>query len=61
MACTVMKLTPEQEKELTELAKPLIKWMNENCHPHTQIVIETNSFQLLEGVIGRQVWDYIKS
>lgn len=29
-----MIITPAQAAEMLEASKPLIKWMNENCHPH---------------------------
>jgi len=37
-------------EQLTELSKPLIKWLNENKHPHHIIIINPTGFELLEGV-----------
>lgn len=40
-------------KELfSELAKPLLKYLNENCHPHCSIIIDCNHAELLEGKIA---------
>lgn len=52
--------TEEQRKELEVLSRPLIKWMNDNCHPHTEIRIDHLSAELLEGVCAIRVTDYIK-
>lgn len=54
-----MKLKEEQTNEMVELAKPLVKWMNDNLHPHTVIIIETNGVQLLEGIIGHPITEFI--
>ena len=31
----------EQVKSFQEAAKPLIKWLNENCNPHTEVMVGT--------------------
>jgi len=36
--------------EFNELARPLIKWIAENKHPHTQIIIDATSAVLWEGI-----------
>lgn len=33
-----------------EAVKPLIKWLNENKHPHTYIFVTCTSAELVEGV-----------
>ena len=35
--------------EFQALCDPLIKWLNDNHHPHMSILIDTESAQLLEG------------
>lgn len=30
--------------------KPLMKWLSENCHPHTKAIVESNLSELVEGV-----------
>jgi hypothetical protein len=39
--------TQQDEFELAVL--PLIKWLNNNCHPHTQVVVDCVSAELFEG------------
>ena len=50
----------EKKEELVKVVKPVIKWLNENQHPHTKIIIDCNNFQLMEGIIGMDINDYIK-
>lgn len=54
-----MTITEKKHQEMVELAKPLVKWMNDNLHPHTVIIIETNGVQLLEGIIGHPITEFI--
>lgn len=42
----------DKSKQFEELAKPLMKWLNENCHPHTTIIIEQTSAEVLEGAMA---------
>lgn len=42
----------EKSEQFAALAKPLMKWLNENCHPHTTIIIEQTSAEVLEGSIA---------
>ena len=52
----------EQSKreEFKELVDPVIKWINENYHPHVTIVITPNTAELLEGTIGYTTAEHIK-
>lgn len=45
-----MKLTKEQIKEMEAAAKPLWEFMARHCHPHTRIIVEHDSVELVEGV-----------
>jgi len=47
-----MKTQEEKRKEFIELVTPVMKWMAENLHPHTKIIIEANSAELVEGEIA---------
>lgn len=42
-------MTEEKRKQFEDIVKPIIKWMAENLHPHTTIIIDSNSAELLEG------------
>ena len=55
-----MILTKEQIAEIEKLSEPLVKFMNDNFHPHTIITIETNGVQVYEGMAGIPITKYIK-
>ena len=42
-------LSKEQTTEFETLAKPLIKWLNDNTNPHASILIDVDSAQLNYG------------
>jgi hypothetical protein len=52
--------TEEQRKEFEELCRPIIKWINNNGHPHMTAIIDTVHYELLSGEIARTIHDYIK-
>ncbi|HIF2369013.1 TPA: hypothetical protein ACXZJW_003762 [Salmonella enterica] len=45
------KCTPvyENDDAFQEAAKPLIKWLNENANPHSQVVVTSTGAELLVG------------
>ena len=49
------------ESKFEELARPMVKYLCEEYHPHVTVIITPNSAELLEGLktIGR-VEDYIR-
>jgi hypothetical protein len=55
-----MILTKEQTDAFVEAARPLIKWLNENGHPHVRAIVELDGAALTEGICSRTVADYIK-
>lgn len=40
----------EKQKAFDEAVRPAMKWIAENCHPHTKIIIESNVAELVEGI-----------
>ena len=38
--------------EFEELVKPLVKWLQENTNPHTHIIVNFDSAELVSGQIG---------
>lgn len=50
----------EKQKELVELVKPVVKWLNDNSNPHSQLQITTAGFEVLVGALGVQITDFIK-
>lgn len=53
-------LNEKQKQELEQLAKPLVKFLNENCHPHTHITIDCTHVELWEGVVGIPIDEYLR-
>jgi hypothetical protein len=43
-------MSNEKREEFKEAAKPLMKFLNENCHPHIIVIVDCDSAELLEGV-----------
>ena len=54
-----MITTEKQRKQFEEQVRPLIKWLAENFHPHTKIILESNRAELVEGSIVFVTDDYI--
>lgn len=50
----------EKQEEFEKLAKPLIKWLNDNMHPHAKVIIETGRAEVIEGYYGFTTDKYIK-
>lgn len=55
-----MVLTEEQRQEFEALSRPLIKFLNDNCHPHVTVLVTPGSVELVEGVVSIPITDYIK-
>ena len=55
-----MIITKAQSDELKEAAKPLMKFLNDNCHPHVKVIVDTNRVELLEGVASVINNEFIK-
>jgi len=55
-----MKTNEQKRKEFEELSRPLIKWLNDNMHPHATIIIDTTHAELVEGVCAFTTEDYLK-
>ena len=51
----------EEQKERFELrSRDLMKWLCDNCHPHTTIIITSTTAELVEGIIARQTTEYVR-
>lgn len=54
-------LNEDQRKEFEQLARPLMKFLNDSCHPHVIVIVEPTCAQLLEGKCSTgQIMDYVK-
>ncbi len=50
----------EKLAEFEKLARPLIKYLNDNHDPHTTIIITTTNAEMLQGLMAFPTHDYIK-
>ena len=45
--------------EFETITRPVIEWLNKNCHPHTVIIIEPTAAALYEGTRAYTTNDYL--
>lgn len=56
-----MQLSLDDMKELQNLCDPLIKYLNDNYHPHIKLIITSTSIELLEEMCAiNNIYDHIK-
>ena len=55
-----MSLNEKQLEELGEAAKPLMKFLNEHCNPHTHAIVETNSVEVAAGIACIKNDEFVK-
>lgn len=53
-------MTKKQRDKFEELARPLIKYLNDNFHPHATIIITPRDAEIVIGECAFQTEDYIK-
>lgn len=46
-------------EEFEKIVKPLIKYMAENHHPHTMLIIDSTHAEIVEGVISTYIDEYL--
>ncbi len=49
-----------KQEEFEKLVRPLIKFLNDNFHPHMTIIVDSTSAELIEGIISFNTKDYLK-
>jgi hypothetical protein len=54
-----MILSEKQQQEMLEAAKPLIEWMNTNCHPHCTAHVDQNAVELTEGIASNKTDEFL--
>lgn len=54
-----MIITKEQHETMMEAAKPLLKWMNENCHPHCTAHVDQSDVELTEGIARGKTMEFV--
>lgn len=53
-------LSPQKRQEFESLTRPLIKFLNDETHPHTKIIIECDSAELVSGETAYTTTEYIR-
>ncbi len=57
----IMVFTPEQQAEFEKVTRPIMKFLNDNCHPHVSVIVTPIFAELLDGVCSTGViLDYLK-
>lgn len=44
-----MRLTEEQKDEMEKVVRPLMVWLEKNCHPH-HVLVDSQDAILVEGI-----------
>jgi hypothetical protein len=55
-----MILAAKEQQAFAVAAQPLIKWLNENAHPHVKVLVTPTSAELLEGVAVHRTEQFVK-
>lgn len=55
-----MILTKEQIKSFELAAKPLVEWINDNCHPHVKAIVTCSDAEILESSSRVKIEEFIK-
>ena len=53
-------MTDEQQDDFERLALPLIEWINKNSNPHSRIIIDQTSAELVSGDMVFYTQEFLK-
>lgn len=53
-------MTNEKLAEFESVVRPVIKWLNENFHPHCKILITPIDAEILEGAVMVTTLDFTR-
>lgn len=56
----VLVVSKEIEISFDDAVRPAIKWISENHHPHTKIIIDSTSAELFEGLKNYLTDEFLK-
>jgi len=45
-----VRFTLDEIETLREAALPLMQWLNDNCHPHCTVIVDSERIELVEGL-----------
>lgn len=54
-----MILTQEQNQQMLEASRPLMRWMNENCNPYCVVRVDQSTVELTEGIAMNRTNEYL--
>lgn len=54
------EMSKEKQESFEAVAKPLIKWLAENVHPHHTVIVTSTHAELLEGEIVVETEEFLK-
>ncbi|KGA30241.1 hypothetical protein KS43_20375 [Pectobacterium odoriferum] len=52
--------TAEKKVSFEDVAKPMIKWLAENVHPHHSVIVTSTHAELLQGEMVVSTDEYLK-
>ena len=55
-----MVLTEKQVDEMLDAARPLMKWLSENCHPHCTALVDNVRVELAEVIAANTTGEFLK-
>lgn len=55
-----MLISKEESEQMLEAAKPLMKWLSENSHPHCRAIVDSTAVELVEAVARSGTEEYLK-
>ncbi|MFT2797525.1 hypothetical protein [Serratia sp. N21D137] len=58
--CAVSDENAKRRNDFEEAAKPLIKWLAENVHPHHTVIVTSTNAELLEGSMSFPTDEFLK-
>jgi len=42
-------------EEFWQLCEPLMQWLNDNCHPHVKVILDSVTAELVEGLTSHRL------
>lgn len=55
-----MILNEQERQQFEAVVRPLIEWLNANCHPHVTVIVDNTSAELVEGIAAVRTRDYVR-
>lgn len=53
-------MNESQRAEFKKIADQMIRFLNDNAHPHAKAIIDTNHAEIVEGVTGYKNDEFIR-